>query len=99
MTFSRADRRREEAKTRGRIDPACPRELRRDIDVKLASSIGGRSFFAGETLADVVKRECPDIFEIAAHQGFVLSFDLPENSHEALKRGVVAYSLKRQRLN
>lgn len=99
MTFSRQQIRREERKSAARIDPACPPELNREISVTLAGAIAGREFLSGETLGDLVKRECPLIFSIAERAGFVLSFDLPENTSDALARGVIAYAVRKSELN
>lgn len=95
MTFSRADRRREEAERRRRIDPLCPPALVREIDVALAAAVAGKPIRAGEKIESVTKRLCPEIYEAAERQGFVLSFKLPENTHAALIRGIIAYSIKR----
>lgn len=99
MNFTRVERRREEAKARNRIDPSCPREIIREIDVRLASSVAGKKVYLGETIQDLVERECPGIFAIAERAGFILSFALPENTAAALARGVIDYSIQRLRPN
>ena len=58
-----------------------------------------REFLVGETIGNLVKRECPAIFSIPERAGFVLSFDLPENTSDALAQGILAYSIKRPRSN
>lgn len=99
MSFSRAERRAEAAKQRQRIDPSCPPELVEEVRVGLAASIVGQGVYIGETVGAFVRRVCPGIFTTAERQGFVLSFDLPENSIQALARGVIAYAIKRRPLN
>jgi hypothetical protein len=94
---SRAERRREQAKARRRVDPACPPELRRQIDAVLASAIAKKrfEFHPTDTVDGVFRREVPAPFAVAAEAGFRLSFDLPEMTPQALARGVIAYSLTR----
>lgn len=99
MSFSRAERRRELAQRAKRVDPSCPPELIREIDATMAAAIVGKQIRIGETIGDVTKRLCPEIFAAAERQGFVLSFRLPQNTHEALTRGIIAYSLKRRALH
>jgi hypothetical protein len=82
-----------------RVHPDCPAEVKRDVDVMLATSLSGKPFFAGETLADVVKRHCPQIFDGPAAHGFELRFDLEENSHHALIKGRMAYQIRRKPSN
>src|ERR1700735_2266858 len=101
QTISRRERRSEAAKGRSRIDPACSPELRREIDAVLASAISGRSFEfrASDTVERVFQRTIPEVYAIAEREGFVLSFDLPEMTRQALSRGIIAYSIKRRVLN
>jgi hypothetical protein len=101
MSFSRAERRREAALRRSRVDPACSADLVREIDVKLAASLAGKhlTFCRSETVADVLARECPDLFAFVEGRGFVLSFAVPENTPQALGRGVIGYTVRRKALN
>lgn len=82
-----------------RVHPDCPADLKREIDVTLATSLAGKRIHQGETLGDVVKRCCPKIFEAASLLGFDLRFDLAENTHAALVMGRMAYRVMRKPLN
>lgn len=96
---NRAERRREQAKRRERID--APKEIEDRIRAEIASAIAKRhfEFFRGESVDAVFQREISHVFEFAQRDGFVLSFDVPEMTPQALTRGVIAYSLKRRPLN
>lgn len=96
-TFTRADRRRQQSLAAKRIDPACSMDLRRDIDAVLASAISNRrlEFRLGDTVERVFRTTIPEVYELAARSGFVISFDLPDMTPQALARGIVAYSIKR----
>jgi hypothetical protein len=105
---SRGERRREKkARERARalrhrlIDPTCPDDLLKDIHARLAAGIARQrfEFHPGETVQSVFARELADLFALAERNGFVLSFDLPENSPQALRMGFILYSIKRARLN
>lgn len=72
-----------------------PQEARRQIALKLATSIAGKPAYKGETIGDLIGRYCPDIYDIAEREGFVLTFAIPENTHAALKRGVIDYLIRR----
>jgi hypothetical protein len=78
-----------------RIHLDCPDEVRRQVDVVLATRLVRKPFYARETLADVVKRHCPDIFDGPAAHGFELRFDMPENTHKALIKGRMFYQIRR----
>ncbi len=80
---------------KNRIDPACPLDLTREVDVALAANLVGKGIYAGDTLPDAVVRYCPDIFTITAVHGFELRFDMPENTHKALCRGRLYYRIRR----
>ncbi len=82
-----------------RVHPDCPAEIKRQVDVMLATSLSGKAFYAGETLGDVVLRYCPQIFEVPAAHGFELRFDLAENTHRALIKGRLAYQIRRKALH
>lgn len=99
--ITRAERRSEAAKRRARIDPSCPAELVRAVDVKLATLLAGKAlrFNPGDDVASVFTREFPELFALTEAEGFSLSFKLPETSREALARGVVGYTIKRRTLN
>jgi hypothetical protein len=100
-SFTRADRRRQQSLAGKRIDPACSLELRREIDAVLASAISKRrlEFRPGDTVEHVFRSVVPEAYAVAAREGFVLSFDLPDMTPQALARGVIAYSIKRRPLN
>lgn len=82
-----------------RVHRDCPLDVKRDVDVMLATSLSRREVFAGETLEDVVKRYCPQIFDIPAAHGFELRFDMVENTHHALTVGRLAYQIRRKALS
>jgi hypothetical protein len=82
-----------------RVHPACPAQVKRDVDVMLATSLSGKPFSAGETLVDVVARICPQIYQLPAAHGFELRFDLEENTHHALTKGRLAYQIRRKPVN
>jgi hypothetical protein len=73
MRPTRADIRRERAETRQRIDPACPAEIDVEVRTRLAAALAGRRFERprGDTLGDLVRRECPDLFTKVEAVGFV----------------------------
>jgi hypothetical protein len=100
-SFTRTDRRRQQSLAAKRIDPACSLELRREIDAQLATAISKRrfEFRAGETVERVFRSAIPEVYAIAEREGFVLSFDLPDMTPQALSRGIVAYSIKRRGVN
>jgi hypothetical protein len=100
-SLTRADRRRQQSLAAKRIDPACSLELRREIDAVLASAISKRrlEFRPGDTVERVFRSIVPEAYAVAAREGFVLSFDLPDMTPQALARGIVAYSLQRAVLN
>lgn len=100
-TFTRTDRRRQQSLAAKRIDPACSLELRREIDAVLASAISQRrlEFRPGDTVERVFRGVIPEAYAIAMREGFVLSFDLPDMTPQALARGIVAYSIRRAALN
>jgi hypothetical protein len=100
-TFTRADRRRQQSLAAKRIDPACSLELRREIDAVLASAISQRRFEFRplESVESVFRTAIPEVYAVAAREGFVLSFDLPDMTPQALARGIVAYSIRRAALN
>jgi len=100
-TFSRSERRRHQALASKRIDPACSVDLRRAIDAALAGAISKRrfEFRALDTVESVFRIAIPEVYAVAEREGFVLSFDLPEMTRDALSRGVIAYSIKRRVLN
>lgn len=79
-----------------RVHPDCPDDVRRQVDVTLATSLSRQPFFAGETLGDVVKRLCPDVFDGPAAHGFELRLDLTENTHRALIKGKLYYQIRRK---
>lgn len=101
MTRARAERRREAAKSRSRIDLAWPVDLDERLRCELASSIANRriEFRRSDSVHSLMAREFPALFAIASDAGFILSFDVPENSPQALGRGVIGYSIKRVALN
>lgn len=82
-----------------RVHPACPPEVRRQVDIVLATSLSKKPVYPGETLADVVARYCPQVFEGPAAHGFELRFDLAENTHHALSKGRLAYQIRRRPMN
>jgi hypothetical protein len=100
-TFSRTERRRQQSLAAKRIDPACSRELQGEIVAALASAISKRrfEFHSGDTVEHIFRVAIPEVYAIAEREGFVLSFDLPEMTPQALARGIVAYSIKRRAVN
>ena len=78
----------------GRVHPDCPAEIKRAVDVALASSLAGQRIAIDETLGDVVARVCPDIFAPVEAAGFELRFDLAENTHFALLKGRINYQIR-----
>jgi hypothetical protein len=82
-----------------RVHPDCPPDVKRQVDVTLATSLSGKPVYADETLGDVVTRYCPAIFEGPAAHGFELRFDLAENTHHALTKGRLAYQIRKKPLN
>lgn len=82
-----------------RVHPECPKDVARQVDVVLASSLVSKPVFAGETLIDVVQRYCPGIYDGPAAHGFQLRFDMPENTHKALIRGKLFYQIRRAPIN
>jgi hypothetical protein len=82
-----------------RVHPDCPAQVKRDVDVMLATSLVRREVYAGETLGDVVRRYCPQIFDLPAAHGFELRLDLEENTHHALIKGRVNYQIRRKPAN
>ena len=100
-TFSRAERRRHQALAGKRIDPGCSHELRRAIVAALAAAISKRHFEFRplDTVESVFRTAIPEVYAVAEREGFVLSFDLPEMTREALACGVIAYSIKRRPLD
>lgn len=100
-SFTRADRRRQQSLAAKRVDSACSPELRREIDAVLASAISQRrlEFRPGDTVERVFRVAIPEVYAAAERNGFVLSFDLPDMTPQALSRGIVAYSIKRAVLN
>lgn len=62
------------------------------------AAITGKAYFAGETLEDLVKRVCPEIYGLARERGLVFNLDirepetgLPMNTHAALKSARIFY--------
>jgi hypothetical protein len=82
-----------------RVHPDCPEDVRRQVDVILAINLVRKPFYKGETLGDVVKRHCPQIFEEPAAHGFELRFDMRENTHKALIKGRMFYQIRRKPTN
>lgn len=79
-----------------RIHPDCPPALADYVRVTIAVNTARKPFYRGETLIDLVKRECPSIFDEVRTQGFDLRLDLPENSHTALAKGRIAYQIRKR---
>jgi hypothetical protein len=100
-TYTRADRRRQAALAAKRIDPACSRELRGEIAAAIASGISNRrlEFRPGDTVDSVFRVSIPEVYAIASREGFVLSFDVPDMTPQALAQGIVAYSIQRSTAN
>lgn len=101
MNVSRAERRAEASKSQSRLDPAWTPAFDERLRGEIASSIANRriEFRRFETVQAMMHREFPSLFEFASDRGFVLSFDVPENSPQALSRGVIGYTIKRVDLN
>jgi hypothetical protein len=79
-----------------RIHPDCPPDIWRAVNVALAVGIARQPMLSTDTVGDVVKRVCPEIFDIPAAVGFELRFDMPENTHCALLKGKVFYQIRRK---
>lgn len=82
-----------------RVHPDCPADVRRQVDVVLATSLSRMPVFPGETLAGVVKRHCPQVFDVPAAHGFELRLDMPENTYRALTKGKLFYQIRRKSLH
>lgn len=79
-----------------RIHPGCPAEVVREINIRLAVSLPRQPILSTETLGDVVKRVCPEVFDLPAAHGFELRFDMPENTPRALVKGRMFYQIRRK---
>jgi hypothetical protein len=79
-----------------RVHPDCPAEIKRAVDVTLATTLAGTRIALDETLGDVVMRICPEIHAPVEAAGFELRFDLSENTHFALLKGRLNYQIRRK---
>jgi hypothetical protein len=79
-----------------RVHPDCPAEIKRAVDVMLATSLAGQRIGLDETLGDVVTRVCPEIHAPVEAAGFELRFDLSENTHFALLKGRINYQIRKK---
>ncbi len=77
------------------MDRGCPAELRRRAYQSLMLGIRQQGILRGERLPDLVARVCPSVLSFVALEGYRADLDLPENTHEALCRGVIAMELRR----
>lgn len=84
---------------RKRIHPDCPPALAEYVRCIIAANCASKPFYRGETLVDLVKRECPSIFDEVRAQGFDLRFDMPENTNKALAKGRIAYQIRKPPLH
>lgn len=79
-----------------RIHPDCPADVWRAVNVVLGTQLSRQLILSTEVLGDVVKRVCPEIFDIPAAHGFELRFDMSENTHRALLKGKLFYQIRRK---
>lgn len=78
-----------------RIHPDCPPDAWRRVNIVLGVALARAPVLSTEVLSDVVKRLCPEIYEIPQQHGFELRFDMPENTHRALLKGKLYYQIRR----
>lgn len=55
------------------------------------AAITGKCFTKGETIRDLVARNCPNIYRMAEERGLVFTVDLPSNTYENLSAARVFY--------
>lgn len=66
----RAARRPAEAPPKPVVVIECDPDLYAEIVGCLQNSIAGKTIFYGDSLGDIVRRHCPDVFEMAVRRGF-----------------------------
>ena len=62
----------------------CDKETLIDIATKLQFAITGKKILFSDSMVDIVKRHCPDIYQFAADRGF--RFIPSDDKDELVKR-------------
>ncbi len=95
-------RERKAAERCNRINEKAPADLQTAVNTALQIGLSRKAIPPGESLAQIIARECPAIDTMAAQSGFTVNFDHAENSRQNLAQGWVFFTLvpiKATRLN
>ena len=78
-----------------RINAKAPVGLRQAVANALLIGLSGKQIemMPTDTLADVVRRECPEVEQVAAAEGYRANFDLPANTRANMAKGNLFFTL------
>ncbi len=86
-------RERKAAERCNRINEKAPADLLGAVSAALQIGLAGKDIPTGESLAQIVVRECPAIAVMAAQAGFQANFDHTEHSRRNLVQGRLFFTL------
>lgn len=58
------------------------------------AAITGKAFLKGETVRDLIARNCPEIYDMARERGLEFVVDLPSNTWENLSQARIFYEFR-----